>query len=58
MFDKLSGYKTYALLVIALLSLGAEWLGWIPTGTFTQILVLLGIGTGFTLRSAIAKLEK
>ena len=51
----LNGYKTYTVVAIAVLLGGAEYIGWLPSGTFDKVdglLALLGLGT---LRNALAK---
>jgi len=55
--NKLNGFKTYILIVLAFLSYVAFLLGSITWEQFVQLIPLLGIGTVATLRDAIKKVE-
>ena len=50
----LTGYKTYIIATVALITIGANLLGFVDSNTANTILSIFGFGGMITLRSAIA----
>jgi hypothetical protein len=57
-WNKLKGYKTYGLAVIAGLALLAYSLGWIDGKSLEVILGICGVAIPMSLRSAINNITK
>ena len=53
----LNGKKTYIVVLLGLVVIGASMLGVIDTETANSALVALGLGGAVTLRAAIAKAQ-